>query len=197
MEPSKLEDQTSIWAGYEQDIIPHKVQTRWFRNFRHQLFYVYRRLFSIVFLANFGVFLWVAIKGASTTDLGKAVMANVTLAVVMRQDYVIDAFFVTFTAVPRSWPMAIRKVFALVYHLGGLHSGGGVSAVMWHILFCVKATHDFIRKEHVGFISISCAFWLTKASIGLWPDTLLLVCDPDLPVHDIDICLSFKPQEGS
>jgi len=152
IELSKLEDQTSIWAGYEQDIIPDKEQARWFRNFRHHLFYVYRRLFSVVFLANFGVFLWLAVKGASTTDLGKAVIANVTLAVMMRQDYVIDAFLFTFTAIPRSWPIAIRKVCALVYHIGGLHSGGGVSAVMWHILFCAKATQDFIRKEHVSLI---------------------------------------------
>jgi len=152
IELSKLEDQTSVWAGYELDIIPDKKQARWFRNFRHQLFYVYRRLFSVVFLANFGVFLWVAIKGPSTTDLGKAVIANVTLAVMMRQDYVIDAFFVTFTAVPRSWPIAIRKLFALVYHIGGLHSGGGVSAMVWHILFCAKATQDFIRREHVSLI---------------------------------------------
>jgi len=152
IELSKIEDQTSIWAGYEQDIVPDKEQARWFRNLRHQLFYVYRRLFSIVFLANFGVFLWLAVKGASTTDLGKAVIANVTLAVLMRQDYVIDAFFVTFTAIPRSWPIAIRKLFALVYHIGGLHSGGGVSAVVWHILFCAKATQDFIRKEHASLI---------------------------------------------
>ena len=152
IELSKLEDQTSIWAGYEQDIIPDKEPPRWFRNLRHQLFYVYRRLFSIVFLANLGVFIWVSIKGASTMDLGKAVIGNVTLAVMMRQDYIIDAFFVTFTAVPRSWPIGIRKIFALVYHIGGLHSGGGVSAVLWHILFCARATRDFIHKKHVSLI---------------------------------------------
>jgi hypothetical protein len=155
IEPSKLEGQTSIWAGYEQDVMPQKDQARWVRNFRHQIFYLYRRLFSIVFLANFGLFIWFAIKGANTMQVANAVVSNLTVAVLMRQDYVVDAFFVFFTAVPRSWPMWIRRVCARVYHIGGLHSGAGVSGALWLILFCAKATQEYIRKQGVSAICSS------------------------------------------
>src|SRR6202023_564132 len=114
IEPSSLENQTSIWAGYREDVLPQKDQARWLRNFRHQIFYLYRRLFSIVFIINFAIFIWFAVTGVSTRGLGNAVIGNLTVAVLMRQEYVIDAFFVTFTAIPRTWPMAIRRVCARV-----------------------------------------------------------------------------------
>jgi hypothetical protein len=154
--PSKLEGQTSICAGYEQDILPEKNQPRWLRGFRHLRFYLYRRLFGIVFAINFAVFISFAVKGYTTMEIGNAVVGNLTTAVLMRQEYVIDAFFVVFTAIPRSWPMCIRSVCARVYHIGGLHSGAGVSGTLWLILFCAKATQEFIRGEGVSLSFIYC-----------------------------------------
>ena len=147
---SKLEGQTSIWAGYEQDILPEKEQSQWLRNLRHQMFYLYRRLFSVVFVINLAVFISFAAKGYTTMEVGNAVVGNLTTAVLMRQEYVIDAFFVTFTAIPRTWPMFIRRVAARVYHIGGLHSGAGVSGALWLILFCAKASQEFMNGEGVG-----------------------------------------------
>jgi hypothetical protein len=145
--PSELEDQTSIWAGYEKDILPEKNQTRWFRNFRHQIFYLYRRLFSIVFII---IFVWFAVKGATSGSVANAVVGNLMTAILMRQDYVIDAFFVLFTSIPPTWPLSIRCVCARVYHIGGLHSGAAVSGTMWLILFCAKTTQEYIRGQGVG-----------------------------------------------
>ena len=160
--PSKLEGQTSIWAGYEQDILPEKEQSQWLRNFRHQIFYLYRRLFSVVFLINFAVFISFAAKGYTTMEIGNAVVGNLTTAVLMRQEYVIDAFFIAFTAIPRTWPMPIRRVAARVYHIGGLHSGAGVSGALWLILFCAKATQEAINGEGVSPLTVDSTLMTNK-----------------------------------
>ncbi|KAG5642876.1 hypothetical protein DXG03_001918 [Asterophora parasitica] len=149
IEPSALENQTSIWAGYEQDVLPPKVHAQWLRNLRYQVFYLYRRLFGIVFIINFGILISVAVNFEKTNSLyiGQIVIGNLFGAILMRQDYVIDAFFVVCTSIPRSWPLFIRRTAARVYHIGGLHSGAGVSGTMWLVLFCVKASIEVARGE--------------------------------------------------
>ncbi|KAG6809976.1 hypothetical protein H0H92_013825 [Tricholoma furcatifolium] len=147
IEPSALEGQTSIWAGYDQDVLPPKIHSRWLRNLRFQVMDLYRRLFGIVFLVNFGIFISVAVRfnHVSSLYIGNIVVGNIFGAILMRQDYVIDTFFVVFTSIPRSWPLAIRRVAARVYHIGGLHSGAGASGALWLILFSAKATMEVIR----------------------------------------------------
>ncbi|KAG5650401.1 hypothetical protein H0H81_012380 [Sphagnurus paluster] len=151
IDPSSLESQTSIWAGYEQDVLPPKEPIRLLRNIRYQIFYIYRRLFGLVFFANFGLVIWVALnfKNVDSSHIGLITIGNLFGAILMRQDYVVDAFFVVFTSVPRAWPLWIRRLSARVYHLGGLHSGGGVSGAMWLIFFCVKATLELVRGKGV------------------------------------------------
>ncbi|KAG5640553.1 hypothetical protein DXG03_008119 [Asterophora parasitica] len=151
IDPSSLEGQTSIWAGYEQDVLPPKTQVQWLRNLRHQIFYLYRRLFGIVFLINLAIFIWYAAKGANAKEVGLVVISNLFGAILMRQDYVIDAFFVTFTSIPPSWPLWIRRVAARVYHIGGLHSGAGASGTLWLILFCGVGTKEVVSGGRVSF----------------------------------------------
>lgn len=102
VEPSSLEDQTHMWSGYKDDDLPEKSQGRFIRNLRHQFLYLYRRLFGVVFVTNFAIFIAVAVKGANALQIGKIVVANIFVAILMRQDYVIDAFFTVFTSVPSS-----------------------------------------------------------------------------------------------
>ncbi|KAG6910283.1 hypothetical protein DXG01_011680 [Tephrocybe rancida] len=149
IEPSALEGQTSIWAGYEQDVLPDKIHSQWLRNLRFQIMYLYRRLFGIVFAINFGIFISVAVNFRNVTSMyiGNIVVGNIFGAILMRQDYVIDAFFVVCTSVPRSWPLAIRRVAARVYHIGGLHSGAGASGTLWLILFAAKATVEAVQDR--------------------------------------------------
>ena len=100
--PSALEDQTSVWAGYEAEILPDKTQGRLIRNIRHQILYLYRRLFGVVLLINFSILIAVAVRGATSPALSKIVTGNLFVAILMRQDYITNAFFTVFTAVPRS-----------------------------------------------------------------------------------------------
>ncbi|KAG5639219.1 hypothetical protein H0H81_005698, partial [Sphagnurus paluster] len=167
MEPSSLEDQTHAWDGYKEDPPVDKTQGRLIRNLRHQIFYLYRRLFGVVFLTNLGLFIAVAVKGANAAQIGKIVIANLFVAILMRQDYVIDAFFTVLTAVPSSWPMAIRSVCARVYHIGGLHSGCGVSGVLWLILFTAQATIEMLQHKQTSVATVGVTYAILGLLLGI------------------------------
>lgn len=99
---SSIEKREYPWSGYEDDEIPEKTQGKWTRNLRHQVFSLYRRLFGVVFLTNLGVFISILIKGANAQQIGTIVIANLFCAILMRQDYVINALFTVCCSVPSS-----------------------------------------------------------------------------------------------
>ncbi|KAF5382433.1 hypothetical protein D9615_002852 [Tricholomella constricta] len=167
IDPSSLEDQTHVWAGYQEDTLPKKKQGRLLRNLRHQIFYLYRRLFGVVFLINLGLFIAVVVKGANAAAIGRIVIANLFVAILMRQDYVIDAFFTLFTAVPSSWPIALRSVCARVYHIGGLHSGCGVSGVLWLILFTAQATVEMLQHRQTSVATVGVTYAILALLLGI------------------------------
>ncbi|KAG7445765.1 uncharacterized protein BT62DRAFT_896397 [Guyanagaster necrorhizus] len=136
------------WDGYEQDVIPEKVQPRLVRNARLQAFSIYRRLFSVAFITNMGVFVSYAIRGYHSQKIALVTVANIFIAILMRQELVINTLFLIFCSVPKSWPFFIRKTAARVYHLGGIHSGTAFSAVVWLVLLAVQATRE--RVNHKG-----------------------------------------------
>ncbi|KAG5221330.1 NRPS protein biosynthetic cluster [Salix suchowensis] len=99
-ETSSTVEQGLAWAGYEDDEIPEKTQGKYVRNLRHQIFSLYRRLFGVVFVVNLGILIATLVKGgANSLELGQIVIANLFCAILMRQDYVINAFFNVFCAV--------------------------------------------------------------------------------------------------
>ncbi|GLB38322.1 putative adenylate-forming reductase, a natural product biosynthesis enzyme that resembles non-ribosomal peptide synthetases, yet serves to modify one substrate, rather than to condense two or more building blocks [Lyophyllum shimeji] len=167
IDSSSLEDQTQMWSDYQQDILPEKRQGRLMRNLRHQIFYLYRRLFGVAFLTNLGIFIIVVVEGANAAQIGEIVIANLFVAVLMRQDYVVDAFFTVFTAVPSSWPMAIRSVCARVYHIGGLHSGCAVSGVLWLVLFTVQATIEMVQHKKTSTATVGVTYAILTLLIGI------------------------------
>ncbi|KAI1823092.1 acetyl-CoA synthetase-like protein [Xylaria intraflava] len=120
---------------------------RWLR---HRFFSLYRRFFSFIFFANllaFALVWWKSWDSGSLplSQLPTAVAANLLVAVAMRQDHVINFLFWLATRVPTWAPLAIRRQCARVYHIGGIHSGAAVSAVLWWLIFTIGATVNFAR----------------------------------------------------
>lgn len=79
--------------------LPRKRYSRTLRHARHTFLNVYRRLFSLVFVFNMiglGV-LFGKYKGSSPpaflADLANAASANIMVALLVRQDYVVNALF--------------------------------------------------------------------------------------------------------
>ncbi|KAF4120888.1 Acyl-CoA synthetase (AMP-forming)/AMP-acid ligase II [Geosmithia morbida] len=111
--------------------IPDKKMGKRSRGIRYRILIVYRRLFTIMGLLNIGAALGIIFSGFPREWLGILTALNLLLAVLARQDFVINALYTVACSLPRSWPLQIRKRAALIYHFGGVHSGAGVGAALW------------------------------------------------------------------
>ncbi|MFD6138918.1 hypothetical protein [Promicromonospora sp. NPDC060271] len=104
----------------------------------------HNRLAAGVVAVNLVVAAVVAADGGWLGDLGtisNLVLANIALAALIRQQYVINAIFLSATSAPVTWPLRVRTLLGKVYHVfGGLHVGATVSATGWFLVFAVTAT---------------------------------------------------------
>ena len=134
---------------------------------------VYQRLFTIVCLAN--VVALVTTLPSQATDLElldrctTAAAANLVLAIVIRQENVINAFFAACWSVPRWSPLWVRCHLAKVYEFGGVHSGAAMSALVWFLLLSAYITKCFVTGllRNVAILVLDYAMLLLLAAIVL------------------------------
>lgn len=110
---------------------------RWWR---HPFAMHYNRLAVLCWAVNVTLLCWYGSSwfdgdAADLAALSTMVMANLTLAVAVRQQRVINGLFWLATRASTRWPLWLRWNLGKVYHLGGLHSGGTVAATVWFALF--------------------------------------------------------------
>ena len=110
------------------------------RLLKHPRLMHYNRLAALVLIANL-VFL-LASWPLATRTLGHAALVNLALAVVVRQQYVVNLFFRLATWAPTSWPLKVRWTLGKVYHFGGLHVGGALAGAAWFVAVAVTVTAD-------------------------------------------------------
>ncbi|KAK0187839.1 hypothetical protein F5146DRAFT_1060955 [Armillaria mellea] len=161
------EKQDNPWDGYQEDEMPEKKQPRLARNLRLQAFSIYRRLFSVVFLTNMGIFISYAIRGYRSQKIALVVVANIFTAILMRQEHVINALFAVACSVPQSWPFFIRKTAARVYHNGGVHSGAAVSGTVWLILLAVQATRELVQGKGTSVATVALTYIVLAFLVGI------------------------------
>jgi len=140
-----------IWEKYP---LPEKHGVHGARALRHRFFSLYRRFFSVVFIGNILAMIFVISRfsrqGLDLPTLGTVTAANLTFAVLMRQDHVINVLFIIACSVPTWIPLFIRRNCAKIYHIGGLHSGCAVAATAWLLLFTIAATIKFANPAVLG-----------------------------------------------
>jgi hypothetical protein len=109
-----------FWEGYLDEEYIEKKHPKPIRNLRYMFFSVYRRLFSITFAANVSVLIGLAATHqANTGKVAYAVISNLFVGILMRQEYVVNILFGIFTAWPQSTPLTIRRISARIFHIGG------------------------------------------------------------------------------
>ncbi|WP_435823007.1 hypothetical protein [Micromonospora haikouensis] len=124
-------------AGPPGDAPPPPVSTLR-RILAHPRFMHHHRLVAAVLAANAALLAyglaadWWRGPGAAEA-LGAAALANVALAVLVRQQYVINLLFWLATRAPTRWPLRIRWTLGKVYHFGGLHVGGALAGTAWYL----------------------------------------------------------------
>lgn len=131
--------------------LPVKRERRIFRRLRYTVLAVYQRLFTIAFAANIVGLVIVLVNarnnhpsGPPISTFATATAVNVTIAIAMRQEYVVNALYDICCSAPHSWPLRIRRLIAKLYELGGVHSGCAISAVAWFILFTAFVTRNYV-----------------------------------------------------
>ncbi|MFF8940566.1 hypothetical protein ACF08O_38900 [Streptomyces paradoxus] len=121
------------------------------RLLKHPRLMHYNRLAALVLLAN-AAFAW-AVRPLDDTTLGHAALANLALAVVVRQQYVINLLFRLATSAPTSWPLRVRWTLGKVYHFGGLHIGGALAGTAWFLALTITTPSGPVRA--VGWTLIA------------------------------------------
>jgi hypothetical protein len=122
--------------------LPEKKGQHGLRALRHRIFSLYRRFFSLVFIANLATLIVILTspRMRRLEHIATAIASNLVASVLFRQDHVVNFLFWLACCVPVSAPLWIRRNCAKVYHIGGLHSGFAVASVVWLLTFTVIAT---------------------------------------------------------
>ena len=161
--------------------LPSKRERKIWRRLRYTLFAVYQRLFGIVLVANLISIITVLTTrrnrqppGPSLGNLATATSANLTVTILIRQEMVINALYTICCWTPHWFPLRIRRLVAKVYEFGGVHSGSGVSATLWLILFVAFATRDFVQ----GYMNEPAVLALAYIILGLLLGICMLAFPP-------------------
>ncbi|RGP71640.1 non-ribosomal peptide synthetase [Fusarium longipes] len=120
--------------------MPDKTMARPLRGLRHRIFIVYRTLFSLIGLLNLAALICVIALHLDSEWLGIITAINLAVAVLVRQETIINILYAVFCSVPKSLPLWVRVRCAKIYHLGGVHSGAGVCATAWLVISTVRGT---------------------------------------------------------
>jgi len=180
---SIITNKTDLTRISEISPLPRKLATSAYRNVRWNAFSVYRKVFAITLCANVIVMVWQLFRlNQPSTDVktiapisATAASVNFCVAILMRNEHVVNMLFRIACSLPLSAPLAIRRRFAKVYSYGGVHSACGVSGTLWYILFTILVIFKYPRKEGIDIAIIT-----STAATLLLLVTILIFAHPTL-----------------
>ncbi len=120
----------------------------------------YNRLAIFIFAANAIIFTTLASTfsfsghGITIDTILKLCLANFSIAILIRQQYVVNLLFKVATSAPLTWPLSIRWALAKVYHFGGIHVGAYFSGSLWFALFTLACQNSTGHWANVKLMSI-------------------------------------------
>lgn len=110
----------------------------------------HRRIMFSVILVNTALLILAAIQKRwnNLPALSGYIAINISISIFIRQQGVINVLFKLATVTKTTFPLPVRWALAKVYHLGGLHSGCGIAAAAWQLVFAVCTTRLWILGVH-------------------------------------------------
>ncbi len=148
--PREALSETERARIFERTAALPQMRSAWRRFVAQPRFMPYNRLIVLVLLINLAIFIygastamWWMANGIALGNIANLVVANIALAVVIRQQYVINLLFWLATRAPTHWPLAIRWALGKVYHFGGLHAGGALAGTIWFAIFAGSLSYQF------------------------------------------------------
>lgn len=148
-----------------------RAPSRWRQLVSHPDLAHYQRLFALVLACNFAVFCalhWAwPVPSATLQHLLDLSLANLALAIVIRQQRVINLLFGLVLRAPLHWPLWLRRNLAKVYHFGGLHSAAAVAATAWFTLYAWGLSSQAWYGEPVSLVLLSSSAALVVLTASL------------------------------
>jgi hypothetical protein len=123
----------------EEDARTQATLGKWQR-FRLNWLTAYRVLIFGVLVINLTLLILFVDTSPTAEALLTATAANITAAIVLRQEEVINTAFTAVSKLPPTLPYSIRRIFGDIHHYGGVHIGCALSALLWYIVFTALKT---------------------------------------------------------
>jgi NAD(P)H-flavin reductase len=136
---------------------------------RTVVFTVYRQLLTLICIINL-IAIVVIIASESGLPLriaATAAVANLTATVLIRQDYIRNILFRVCWSIPHTAPLWLRKRLAKIYENGGVHTGGAVCAIGWHVAFVSILTRNYVRGQHQDTVLLSLCYTLLAILVAI------------------------------
>ncbi|KAJ7527807.1 hypothetical protein O6H91_16G071900 [Diphasiastrum complanatum] len=138
-------------------------------------FSVYKRLFAVSFSIN-SVFLILAATGHFNYGKSRAALfaiVNILMVVLVRNEaFLRVVFWLTVKLFGYSWiPVVVKNsITAFLQSLGGIHSGCGVSSMMW-LTYAIEETlrHRHSTSDDIYAIAIAIQVLLLLSCLGAFP----------------------------
>ncbi|KAH7160489.1 hypothetical protein B0J13DRAFT_432911 [Dactylonectria estremocensis] len=164
---SEKSDITVVDENFDLEAaLPEKRHRKYLRGLRYRALIVYRRLFTLVGIFNIAATMALVFSGIRREWIGTITAINLTTAILIRQDFIINLLYTVSCSVPKSWPLCIRARCAKIYHLGGIHSGAAIAAGAWLLagnigdVICMASTCSNWDFQSIAGKTIS---WLLSA----------------------------------
>ena len=120
----------------------------------------YHRLMVAVLLINLAVLWhhlargdWRIADGSALSALSALTLVNLTAAVLIRQQTVLNVLYGLAGRGSRSWPLWMRWSVSKVHHVGGIHAGGALAGTAWLCAFTGVAT--VARARHPASVTVT------------------------------------------
>ena len=91
-------------------------------------------------------------------DISTAASANMLIAILIRQDYVLNTLFKLTWFIPFWFPLRVRRSLAKLYEYGGLHFGAAVCSVLFFTLLSAILIWEFITIRIADPLIMMCTF---------------------------------------
>jgi hypothetical protein len=133
----------------------------------------YNRLIALVVLVN-GALLgrhlargdWHVADGSALSGMADLIVVNFAIAVLIRQQHVLNAIFGAVGRGSDRWPLRLRWMISKVYHIGGLHVGAALAGTAWLCVFAVVTAIARARRPAAADLTtFALAICLAAAAI--------------------------------
>ena len=106
----------------------------------------YNRLIAVVVVVNCALLArhvargnWHIDDGTALSGLADLIVVNFAIAVLIRQQHLLNGIFALAGRGSRRWPLRLRWMISKVNHIGGLHAGAALAGSLWLLAFAAVA----------------------------------------------------------